>query len=111
MLEYVGDPLLPGSPMRAVDVDFGGVPDCDALLIAAEVTSFGFENGANDGNDRFDIHFVPTGGEMFAVHQGADLAIAVGSELPPDYPTPFAVVVRVRRQDPVTTRPSAADLA
>ncbi len=72
-----------------VDVDFDGTVDFDGVLLEAEVTSFGFENGAPGANDRFDVRLNAVGGLLASYYSGRDLAVVIDSEPSEDYPTPF----------------------
>jgi hypothetical protein len=79
------DLIIKGS----VDTDFDGVADFDGVLLEAEVSAFGFQNGAAGANDRFDMRLDPTGGLLAHLFAGRDLALVVDGEPSPDYPNPF----------------------
>ena len=74
----------------AIDTDFDGVPNYDGVLLEAEVTQFGFFNGAAGANDRFDLRLTPTGGLLAPLFANRDLAVTVDGEPSVDYPNPFA---------------------
>lgn len=74
----------------AVDTDFDGVVDYDGILLEAEVTQFGFENGAAGANDRFDIRLGTVTGLLAPLYAGKELSVVVDSEPSVDYPLPFA---------------------
>lgn len=74
----------------AIDVNFDGVVDYDGVLLEAEVTQFGFQDGAPGANDRFDIRLGSVTGLMSSLFSGQDLSVSIDSEPSPDYPAPFA---------------------
>lgn len=73
----------------AVDTNFDGVADYDGVLLEAEVTQFGFENGAAGANDRFDVRLSNVTGLLASLYSARDLSVVVDSEPSDDYPTPF----------------------
>lgn len=73
----------------AIDIDGDGTPDFDGVLLEAEVSQFGFENGAPGANDFFDLRLTPSAGLIQHLFNGRDLAVTVQSEPSVDYPNPF----------------------
>jgi hypothetical protein len=80
------DLIIKGS----IDVDFDGVADYDGILLQAEVTQFGFQNGASGGNDFFDLRLNNITGALAPLFAGDDLALSVLSEVTTEYPNPFS---------------------
>jgi uncharacterized repeat protein (TIGR01451 family) len=72
----------------SVDIDFDGTADYDGILLQAEITQFGFENGAA-GDDFFDLRLVNVAGLLSGYVGGQDAAVRVVSESSTEFPTPF----------------------
>lgn len=72
----------------SVDIDFDGVPDYDGVLLEAEVSQFGFQDGGSAG-DQFDIRLNTVTGQLAPLFGDNDLVVTVASELAADYPNPF----------------------
>ena len=79
------DLIIKGS----IDVDFDGVADYDGVLLEAEVTQFGFENGASGGDDVFDLRLHNISGALAPLYAGDDLAMRIVSAVTAEYPNPF----------------------
>jgi hypothetical protein len=73
----------------AIDVDFDGMADYDGILLEAEVSQFGYENGASGGNDGFDLRFNSVGGVLAPLYGSNELALNVISEASTEFLTPF----------------------
>lgn len=73
----------------AIDTNFDGTVDYDGILLEAEVTQFGFVNGASGANDRFDIRLGSVTGLLSFLYTGGDLSVVIDSEPSVDYPSPF----------------------
>jgi hypothetical protein len=73
----------------ALDVDFDGIVDYSGVLLEAEVTAFGFLNGAAGVADRFDLRLNAVGGVLAGLFAGKDLSVVLDSEPSDDYPSPF----------------------
>jgi len=80
------DLIIKGS----VDVDFDSVADYDGILLQAEVTQFGFENGPSGGDDAFDIRFGSVSGLLASFYSSHDLALSVASETSTEFPNAFS---------------------
>lgn len=74
----------------SIDVDFDAVADYDGVLLEAEATAFGFENGAGGGDDVFDVRFNSVGGLLAPLYAGRDLALRVVSEVSEEFDIPFS---------------------
>lgn len=72
----------------AVDVDFDGTVDYDGVLLEAEVTQFGFQDGGAAA-DRFDIRMNSVAGALAPLFNGRDLSISIASEIALDFPNAF----------------------
>lgn len=72
----------------SVDVDFDGVADYDGVLLEAEVTQFGFKNGAN-GDDAFDLRLTIVAGALAPLYASQDLGLYIASPASAAFPTPF----------------------
>lgn len=73
----------------SVDVNFDAVPEYDGILLQAEVTHFGFENGAPGADDAFDLRFNSVSGLLTSYYSSQDLALRVASEASDEFPNPF----------------------
>ena len=73
----------------SVDVDFDGIADYDGVLLTADVTQFGFENGADGGDDAFDLRLNNVSGLLASFYTGQDLALRIVSEASDEFPSPF----------------------
>lgn len=82
----VADLTITGS----IDTDADGTADFTGTLLTAEVTQFGFLNGASGGDDSFDIRLNNIGGALSYLYTGQDLAVSVTSETTSEYTSPFA---------------------
>jgi hypothetical protein len=79
------DLIIKGS----IDVDFDTIPDYDGVLLQAEVTAFGFQDGGV-ADDQFDIRLGSVTGALAGLYTGKDLAVSVTSEISTEFTTPFA---------------------
>jgi len=73
----------------AIDFNNDGTKDVDGILLQAEVSQFGFENGASGGSDKFDIRLNQISGDLAYLYDGQDLAITIDSAANTEYPIPF----------------------
>ena len=73
----------------SIDTNFDGVVDYDGVLLSAEVTQFGFENGAGAAGDLFDLRLGIVSGSLAPLYLGKDLAIRVDSEVSAEFLNPF----------------------
>jgi hypothetical protein len=74
----------------SVDTNFDGIADYDGILLEAEVTQFGFENGLAGGSDNFDLRLDSVTGVLAPLYSSSNLALNVTSETSTEFLTPFA---------------------
>ncbi len=72
----------------SVDIDFDGINDYDGVLLTAEVTQFGFEDGGAS-TDFFEIRLGSVAGLLAPLYGGNDLVIKVSSEVSSEFPNAF----------------------
>ncbi len=80
------DLMITGS----IDTDGNGSPDYNGTLLTAEVTQFGWLNGASGEGDSFDLRLNAIGGSLAYLYTGQDLAVTVISEVSTEYTSPFS---------------------
>lgn len=73
----------------SIDTNGDGTADYTGVLLSAEVTQFGFLNGAAGANDSFDLRLNNISGNLAYLYSGQDLAVSVTSESSTEYATPF----------------------
>ena len=73
----------------SIDTNFDEVPDYDGILLQAEISQFGFQDGGVGGTDLFDFRLVNVTGLLAPLYVGSDLSAIVFSEPNSEYPTPF----------------------
>ena len=73
----------------SIDTDGNGSADYTGTLLTAEVTQFGWLNGASGASDTFDLRLNTIGGALSYLYTDQDLAVNVLSEPSAEYPTPF----------------------
>lgn len=87
----------------AVDLDFDGINDFDGILLQAEVTGFGFENGPEGSTDLFDVRLSSVAGilatstrasptatvDLRSYYTGRDLGFVIFSEPSTEFVDPF----------------------
>ena len=73
----------------AIDFNGDGIKEGDGILLQAEVSQFGFLNGASGGGDSFDIRLNQISGALDYLYAGQDLAITIESAANTEYPIPF----------------------
>jgi uncharacterized repeat protein (TIGR01451 family) len=72
----------------SIDTNFDGTLDYDGILLEAEVTQFGFQEGVTV-EDNFDLRLINLSGLLAPLYAGNDLVIKVVSEISTEYPNAF----------------------